>query len=178
MRARTDRLAGDPLSALAHELAQLRHDVEEFTTRQPTSGQSGVLGYTVENPVEFDLIETAGSDDPEDGALVTVTVTFTGNETQRFPIENVFATIYFNGTDPENQLVLEPSGLYGWEDNDGRYAIVDVPFWGVPDPGLFTDPYELAWQFSFFVFKEVTYRFKAVVAGTSPGTIDVTEEVE
>lgn len=159
-------------NALHRELTALERDLREFTSAQPISGLSGVVTYQAVAGGGWDLIFTVGDDsETSTNRLTTVTVDFTGDGSQEYPNEECFAMIYANGTAPENAPNLRVDGTYAWNDDDGRFIILRD--WGISQPIYWGDLFRYRWLFEFESRKAVTIYFKAIAAGTSPGSLSV-----
>lgn len=166
---RSDRLNEN---ALTRELLALERDLQEFTSRQPVSIQSGVASYSDPTPDEWDFVATIGSDSETNTVrFTTVTVDFEGDGAQQFPNEVCYASLFINGTSLSDQPVLWTDGLYRWQDSNQR--TVTLYKWGEAQPIYFSDPYRYRWLFTFESLKQVTVYFKAYPAGSSKGTLTV-----
>lgn len=156
---------------LIREIHDLERHLREFAGNQPSSGRSGVRSYVAQTEQEWDQDFSIGSDsDVGVTNFVQFDVTFTGDGSQRFPVENVFADLRVNGTGGGSRPTLGPDGVFRWSDGSRSVQVVS---WAVRDKALLTSDLQHRWRFSLQTLKEVRLRFKATVAGSSPGTLSV-----
>lgn len=157
-------------NALVYVMSMLERNLVEFSGRQPTSGQSGVISYATESPNDWDVVLTIGNDASTIEDLVSFEVTYTSDDSQPFPIENIFGDLRVNGEATSNRPSLAPNGMYIWTDGTRR---VLVHQWAQRDKTLLTSVNQHRWIFSFSYYKQVTLYFKAMASGTCGGTLSV-----
>lgn len=168
-----NRLDLQPDTYLATLLKQIEDDLREIKNKQQHSGLSGLLGYFVSNPGDWD-VESSVSDTLPDVGYRTFEVIFTASGKQPFSIENVQLDIRFGGTGEENKPTdLPDSFLWGYDDGTNlafmyeRQARFDLTY--------SDNPTAYRWTFSFAVFGTLDFYIKASVSGSSDGTIEVNQ---
>lgn len=164
---RTDLLDENYLLTMYSGLAK---DVNELTAQQGMSGISGMLSYVTQTGSAWDYTAALTSPSPTYGYYKTLTVTYTSDRTQQFPIINMFADIYCNGTAASNKPTMTPGGIYRW--SDGTNSVV-IEQWGVRNQSMLTSATQMQWVCAFDYFGTVTVYFKAYVSGTCGGTLSV-----
>lgn len=156
------RLSDELANLPSDWLRQLRTDVDELRNQQRLSGRSGVIGYTIQNDVVFDLEETVTDTD------VTLKLTFTGDGSQLFPVANPSLDIFLGGTGEDQRMDQVFQRVEAGDD----FALLISRFL-VEDKTMLQDETRLAWTVSFQVVGTMTYYAKGYAVGTSPGTVTV-----
>lgn len=143
-------------------LRQLRADIDALRGRQSMSAGSGLLGYTAQNDVEYDIKETISN------AGVVLKLTFTGGGSQPYPFANPYLDLFVGGVGDAFRL------------DQVQQSVVDGPNFArlmtqflVEDTSLLGDRLSLAWTVGFQVVGTMTYQAKGYGLGTSPGSITV-----
>lgn len=162
-------------NALVRELVELKKNLREFAGRQPVSGASGIVSYEAKTNATWDYSATIGADADSGPRTTTITVDFTGDGSQDYPIENIFASIFANGTTLADQPTLRVNGLNQWTDNSGR--VLTIFKWGASQSIYWGDKTKYRWVFEFTTFRQITVYFKAFAAGSSPGTLSIASVV-
>lgn len=160
---RPDNLAENGLYKM---VTDLRSDLDEFKSRQRTSGQSGVLGYFTENPVTWDLTGIIGADADTSARTTDFTVQFAGDGTQTPVIANLSFVVWVQMGSSAMQQLTAANNFY--QDGSGRDAnltydtLVELQTTYTQTFYLLTD-------------KKVNYFVKAYAVGSSRGTLTVTQ---
>jgi hypothetical protein len=169
-----DQLIGNVFEQRIRSAGRNNH---EFKAPQVASGSSGLLAYEAENPVTWDRTETLPYVDPYAGiGICELTITFTGDGSQKFPFAFEASDLRINGTADANLVkydALQLSWNYGEWPNDSVQAIK----FDAPGPSAFTSDYTLKWTIYFYYYGNVTYRLKMRVRSSCPGTLSVTRTI-
>lgn len=157
-------------------MGKLRAVVEttaQLKARQRLTGRGGQLAYMAETDNQWDYQQTLTVPTPPAYAEARFRVTFTADESQRFPIAIPLTDVRINGTGDSNKLKVVPSsGLYSYTDGSGEVlgeANIDKPV-----QSLLDSEKQLAWEFYFQYRGTVTLRIKARAQASCPGTFAVT----
>lgn len=171
MRGGLNDLAG---TRLVTELQRISSDLQQLKERQLVSGRSGLKAYLSQSDDTWDATGTAGPAD------IHITITFTSDGSQPYPIVVPYADVFINQIDEAHRLsiiqwFLTVSGhaVYLGEFADsGDY----VDFLAL-DSSSALDPGTYQWTADITATTSVQYFFKAYVRGTCPGTVTVITEV-
>jgi len=164
------RLDLDPTNQLATLLKQIEDDLREFKNKQRYSGVSGLQGYFVKNPGDWDIISSASNSGGDPGYR-DFEIIFTASGKQPFPIENVQLDIRFGGTGNQNKPVELPNGFWGYDDGTNFASMFERnPQFDKSYSGNET---QYRWTFGFNVFGTLPYYIKVYASGSSDGTIEV-----
>jgi hypothetical protein len=170
----TDNLIGNTFEQRIRSGDRINH---EFKAPQVTSGSSGLLAYKAENDVAWDRTETLPYIDPYAGVgICELTITFTGDESQRFPFAFAASDLRINGTAEANLVKYDAAQLswnYGVWPGDSVQAIK----YDAADPAAFTHDYQMMWKIYFYYYGNVTYRLKLRARCSCPGTLSVTRTI-
>lgn len=161
-----------PDNDIATLLKSIEDQIREFKNKQQYSGTSGMLGYFVSNPGDWDITGSA-SDTGDDTGYREFEILFTASGEQPFPIENIQLDIRFGGTGDGNKPVEQSNGIWGYSDGVNfagmttRNPRSDVSYAG--------NETQYLWRISFNVQGTLSYYIKAYVSGSSDGTVVVTD---
>lgn len=167
------RLSLSLISQLFTTLRQVQLDFNEIKNRQPTSGRSGVLGYLSQTNNTWDKTEALASPSTTFGYSAEFEITFVADGSQKYPIINPFADIYFTSAiDPvPRKATYNPySGFLNWTDGTNGVTF-NAYLDGLSTNAASQNTYK--WRVSFSYFGSMTYYLKAFTRGTSRGTINV-----
>lgn len=139
---------------------EVRQVFNETKARQRASGNSGVLAYLSQSGTTWDVTgSTSGS------TAVQITMTFTGDASQRYPIVNPYADLFINTATEPNRLSKAK-----WYWASGGTTVVMQDFCKLDKTDL-ENPYVTEWIVNFSTTGAISFFFKAYASGTSPGTI-------
>lgn len=161
-----------PENSLATLLNDLETTIQDFKKKQRYSGVSGLRGYFVETGNIWDISSTASNSGGDPGYR-EFAILFTASGKQSFPIENVQLDIRFGGTDEANKPQELPNGFWGYDDGVNFASMFDRN----PQFDKSYSSSELAyrWTFGFNVSGTLPYYIKVYAAGSSDGTISVSQ---
>ena len=159
----------DPFAKYLDIMEDIDRNLAEFAaSRQLVSGDSGVIGYTINSGATYDYQETIGNDSSSATVPVVLEITFTGDQSQQFPFLCPSMTIWCNGTGSGN--VLRPDQIW-WTDSSSRYVLLSYPLKLVVSS--LSSPYSRRWRVNLDVYRQVTLRTKAILQGTCRGSYTV-----
>lgn len=154
---------------LVYRVKTLLRNLEELKKRQRSSGRSGLQSYFSQSVSQWDATGSITN------GTRNITITFTGDGTQSFPISTPYVDIFANGTDEAHRVPLDGTLLNTGGGNTARLIAVDS--WSdqliSDDTTVLTDVNVTRWKMRLSVNGTVTYYIKAYVAGTSLGTVSV-----
>lgn len=166
------RIASLPENQLATMLKQAEDDLREIKNKQQHSGLSGLLGYFVSTSNTWDISSSASNSGGDPGYR-DFSIIFTASGEQPFPIENVQLDIRFGGTADSNKPIELPNGFWGYDDGTNFASMYDRNPQFVKSYSNNQTQYK--WTFGFNVFGTLSYYIKVYAAGSSDGTISVTQ---
>ena len=146
-------------------IADLQSEMNEFRTRQPISGRSGVFAYLTQNASTWDLTGTIGADTDTSARTTNFTAKFTGDGTQSPVIANLSFVVWVQmGTSTMQQLTAVNNSF-----QDGRGRDANLNYNSVVElQTTYTQTFYLITD------RKVNYFIKAYAAGSSAGTVTVT----
>lgn len=167
------RLSLALINQLTETLRQLQIDFNEIKNRQPTSGRSGVLGYTSQTNNTWDASGVLQSPSSNQGLSIGFIITFTADGSQPYPIINPFADLQFRSASHPTWETMEynNAGWLQWTDNNGNSATANAYL--TENVGFEGNPLVYQWRIYVGYFGRVEYRLKAFTRGTSRGNITV-----
>jgi hypothetical protein len=139
----------------------------EFKNRQKFSAKSGLLGYLTESADQWDLHETLSGN-----GTIIITVTFTGDGSQKYPFIQPYADLFFGGTSDSNRpddVSLE------WVSGMNLAILGDFLLF---DTTYASDELVYAWITIVNYSGTFDYYLKAYAMGSSLGTLSVTRIFE
>lgn len=158
---------------LQETLRQLQIDFNEIKNRQPTSGKSGVLGYTSQTNNAWDASGALQSPAPNYGLSIGFLITYTADGSQPYPIVNPFADLQFRSASDPTWRTMEynAGGWLSWTDNNGASATAS-PYLR-EEEGYEGNQLVTKWITYISYFGTLEYRLKAFTRGSSRGNIEV-----
>lgn len=167
------RLSLALINQLNETLRQLQIDFNEIKNRQPTSGKSGVLGYTSQTNNTWDKSGTLQSPEPNFGLSIGFEITYTADGSQPYPIVNPFADLQFRSASDPTWRTMEynAAGWLSWTDNNGASATATNYLREVE--GFEGNQLVTKWTMYISYFGSLEYRLKAFTRGSSRGNIAV-----
>lgn len=170
----TDNLIGN---VFEQRIRRADRDNHERKAPQVTSGSSGLLAYEAENDVEWDRIETLPYVDPYMGmGICELTVTFTGDGSQKFPFAFEASDLRINGT-AEANLVKYDAAQLSWNYGSWPSDSIQAVKYDAPIVSAFTSDHQLKWTIYFYYYGSVTYRLKLRARSSCPGTLSVARTI-
>lgn len=175
-----DSASGQLISSVFQERIRTAGRVgQEFKAPQVASGASGVLAYASENEgVTWDRTETLPYVDPMGGGagIVELTITFTGDGSQKLPFAFPASDLRINGTADANMVQYD--GFYNaWTYGAWPGDNVSAVAYDEPVTSSFGSAYQLKWKIYFQYVGNVTYRLKLRARGTCPGVLTVARTI-
>lgn len=167
------RLSLALINQLTETLRQLQIDFNEIKNRQPTSGKSGVLGYTSQTDNEWDKSGTLTSPAPNMGLSIGFEITYTADGSQPYPIVNPFADLQFRSASHPTWETMEYNevGWLQWTDGNGNSATANAYL--TENEGFEGNQLVYQWRIYVGYFGSLEYRLKAFTRGSSRGSITV-----
>lgn len=170
----TDNLIGNVFETRIRSADRVNH---EFKAPQVASGSSGLLAYKAENAATWDRTETLPYVDPYMGSgICELTITFTGDQSQKFPFAFSASDLRINGT-AEANLVKYDGAQLSWNYGVWPADSVQAVKYDAPAPAAFTDNYQMKWTIYFYYYGNVTYYLKLRARCSCPGTLSVTRTI-
>lgn len=159
------RINMNPVSQFSQLLKTIEDDLREIKNKQLYSGLAGLLGYLATSNLIWDSTGTRTS------GSVGLEIIFTGDPGQQFPVADLFLDVFFNGTAESNRPTEGYNGWYMWTDGTNTATVTNPrPKYDVNYAG---NTYQYRWTYDFYVDGTITWYIKALVAGSSNGTITI-----
>ena len=147
----------------------------EFKAPQVTSGASGQLAYSIENPGQWDQVVTLPTRPMSGGGFgeYAFTITFEGDQRQKFPVASLIMNITVNG----NPVIPMDRATWGYSDNpNGPPTILFTSvYYATDDPGFFDNDYNLRWVFYFQHMNDspIAVRVKSMANASCRGVLSL-----